>query len=210
MTNNDAADTAVTAAASDHSSTTTTTTASDDAPPPQKKRGVKEPRLSDEERKAIYYVVRRHYHDGVLRRGAIAEVAKIMMVSVNTVRRIWNEALLHMVDGHLPDPSVLHTKKVARGPPTLYSVEETCAQIERYKQEGYTNYYLLEKQMGISRRTLRRYEKKREQSLMAADPIQSPVLPPPPARKQRALKPSREPRSTLLLDTDSNPSDQAL
>jgi hypothetical protein len=72
--------------------------------------GVKTRELSNYQRLGVYFMLLNCYEDGVLKKGAIREVAVYFDVNYTTVMRIWKLALDHMENGRIQNLSILFKK----------------------------------------------------------------------------------------------------
>jgi hypothetical protein len=121
--------------------------------------------LSNDERRAVFTSLSSRYHEGVLERGALSQVAHTLHVDRSTVHRIWTLALSHMVDGTLPDVALLDSKRHVRNADKSlkYDMEDIAQQVLHYSEQGITSYRALSWVIQVPKSTLKDYVRKKSE-----------------------------------------------
>jgi hypothetical protein len=115
---------------------------------------------SNEKRLAIYGALLTSYENGVLKRGALTNVAKSFDVGFSTVKRIWDLALANMEDGKVKDLSVFKKQSGLRGRQPKYKRNELEQKIEAVPLHKRTTQRQLSRQIGVPEATLRGYNER--------------------------------------------------
>jgi hypothetical protein len=121
--------------------------------------GNKKKELSNETRLTIFSMLLMRFKDGVLERGAQPEVAKRLSVGVSTVGKLWLLGKKYIVDGMLPDPSVIYSKNYLRNTRSKYPLDELQRAIEKIPPIKRTSIRSMAGELKLPKSTVHFYNK---------------------------------------------------